>query len=384
MKNRYLLLILTTLIIACTPKTPGAIQIDLSKADNVTLDELGLKAEMQLLKFPNDSEFIGTIDKIDISDKYIHAIERESQNIFQFDRNTGEFIRKIDKTGRAGDEYLYITDIRFRNDKLYVSDPNQDKVIVYDQELKHIENIPGRIPILNFISDDHLLIHAGPFNIGDAEFIKTNLQNDTISKWCIRTVPNNKNIPMVQPTSQKRAFTYNNELYLSPMYSRELFKVVNDTLSKFLEFDFGSDNMPERLKYEFVSKIYESPAAIPKDIYSLGDLLIFTVEMGSITSPITASEDYYQISINDEYRGEKKSVYIITYNFRSGKVNYGRITATAGIEFSPATNANSNTMMQIHSIIEPDIEPYRPYLTNIATSDKLQDGDIILVYYTAK
>ena len=42
MKTQYLLLILISLIIGCTAKNPGAIKIDLSKADDITLDELGL------------------------------------------------------------------------------------------------------------------------------------------------------------------------------------------------------------------------------------------------------------------------------------------------------------------------------------------------------
>ena len=105
--------------------------------------------------------------------------------------------------------------------------------------------------------------------------------------------------------------------------------------------------------------------------------------MGSIESPIVISEDFNSISVNTEAT-EEKALYTIAHNLKTGETKFGKVLPTTDIEFKPQPKQFDNTMISVHSIIDQDIELYRPYLTNIATSDKLKDGDIILVYYSAK
>lgn len=376
------LLITIALFAGCSTSNPGAIKIDLSKADDITLDELGLKAEMQLLKFPNDSIFIGQVAHVDYSDKYIYVVEFKTCTIFQFNRQSGEYIRSVNKIGRAGDEYGYITDIKCHNNKIYICDPNKQKTWIYDEDLNSIGelNICGR-DILK-IDSDGIYYNNPTFEKGDADIVKIDFQNDTIQQWFIRDKESPNGFPIVEKDANN-LFTYNNEIYISPLYSRELFKIENDTLAKVLEFDFGSDNMPSTLRYEFIQKINESPAAIPTSRYIVGDILTLIVEMGSIESPIVISEDFNSISVNTEAT-EEKTLYTIAHNLKTGETKFGKVLPTTDIEFKPQPKQFNNAMICVHSIIDQDIELYRPYLTNIATSDKLKDGDIILVYYSAK
>ena len=55
-------------------------------------------------------------------------------NIFVFERKTGKGLRKINRKGQGGEEYLYITEIVLDedNNEMFVIDNSRSKIIVYD------------------------------------------------------------------------------------------------------------------------------------------------------------------------------------------------------------------------------------------------------------
>ena len=66
-----------------------------------------------------DSNFISSFEEAVITNNNIYVLDIDLMAIFMYD-TVGHYIKKLQKTGRAGDEYLYIEDWTFDGENFYL------------------------------------------------------------------------------------------------------------------------------------------------------------------------------------------------------------------------------------------------------------------------
>ncbi|MFV0269170.1 MAG: 6-bladed beta-propeller [Draconibacterium sp.] len=78
------------------------------KAIELSINESSTEYQLLFLEHNEDS-YIGNVDKIIFSEGNIFVLDKAQRMIFIFDRN-GNYMAKIDDTGRGGNEYIQIND----------------------------------------------------------------------------------------------------------------------------------------------------------------------------------------------------------------------------------------------------------------------------------
>ena len=153
MKNLNLFLrlgclcLIAWLILSCadkqTPPLPGVWQINIPLTDKDTPlspDSLFCGKEIVPLETTAES-VIQQIDKLEIVNDTLYILDKDQEIIFLFDK-TGKYIAKIDDKGRAGEEYLYMTDFHIDDDILYVPDEGACKVLCYNLQGRFLFSFP--------------------------------------------------------------------------------------------------------------------------------------------------------------------------------------------------------------------------------------------------
>ena len=92
-----------------------------------------------------DSNFISSFEEAVITNNNIYVLDIDLMAIFMYD-TVGHYIKKLQKTGRAGDEYLYIEDWTFDGENFYLLEG--EKILVYTSELDYHSTI-NITPIIN-------------------------------------------------------------------------------------------------------------------------------------------------------------------------------------------------------------------------------------------
>ena len=99
------------------------------------------EGEHKLLKLEtNDECIIGNISDIVFQDNLLYIVDDLSSCILVFNTD-GRFEFKIDKRGRARNEYVEMTDVHISNNNVWVLDNIGCKIVVYDLKGAFVRSI---------------------------------------------------------------------------------------------------------------------------------------------------------------------------------------------------------------------------------------------------
>ena len=126
------------LLISCSDKSDrlvkvNTVKVELKRDDGSSkINEFLEFSHFVPLQTGNDI-LIGEINKIQIIHNKIYILDWKQGAVFIFNAD-GSFVSKIDKKGRAGGEYLYLSDFEVTSDgSIFLNDPIQGKIYVYDE-----------------------------------------------------------------------------------------------------------------------------------------------------------------------------------------------------------------------------------------------------------
>lgn len=196
----------------------------------------------------NENCLVGRIDKIMQHDSLLFISDRESSNaIFCFTMN-GEFVFKIDRSGKGPGEYLRIDDCCIDSD---------GNILLYDAGLKKIikcdnnGNFTGDEIELDFYADyfaylspqDNYVFYSSyreAFN--RCNLIITNSEGKVISKYLQFDKKYNTN-KATMPFQNLRSYN-TNSVPVFQMYDNKVYEINNEGFICKYEFDFGRYTLP--------------------------------------------------------------------------------------------------------------------------------------------
>ncbi len=183
---------------------------------------------------------IGKINKAIIHDKFIYILDQGiARKLYKFNIN-GKFIKSIGKQGKGPGEYNFISDFDIKNEIIYISSQQNNKMILFDTDGNHITDVKF---------DDY--IGMGFSVLNDGSFVVKN--NDGSNKAVIFYDCKGKTINKI--SNHQNLFRYSNE-YMFSKFKNELFIffALNDTVFQLDEkkynlepnvyFDFGTRAFP--------------------------------------------------------------------------------------------------------------------------------------------
>lgn len=147
-------------------------------AQEVSIHEVGLIEGCDLIKLHTaDEVLIGNIDQVVVYDRYLYVADYyKSKTIFIFDTE-GNFVNKIDRSGRAGDEYMqlrtmWVDPVRqtlnfiSRVDrKMFVYDLKGEKLLKVDKLPKSFAEMVGAGGMRVGYSENYIEDKQQPYNV---------------------------------------------------------------------------------------------------------------------------------------------------------------------------------------------------------------------------
>ena len=231
-------------------------------------------------KFTSDGEFIskwGGFGKdvgffksprgITISDdNFIYIVDSANARIQKF-TSDGEYISNFGQSGKFGGNFVTPVDIAINSDKIYVTDPNQNKIIVFDMEgnfVKTFNDSVGGYPIYpqgivfdeedNFYIADYRnnrIIHYNEFGIALSMFGQTG-NNDGYFKFPKDVAISNDGYLFVTDTQGHRIQKFSTPL-------------VQDSIIIEEEQTLRLETIPESEKIETIKSPLQPVMPIPND-----------------------------------------------------------------------------------------------------------------------
>ena len=142
-----LLGVLSVMTTSCNPstETESLVTIDMGatypKKTLVVQDFL----DVEYVPLETNDEFVTQGYVRALGEKYI-AVQNYANdgNIYLFDRHTGKALRRINRKGQGGEEYVNITDVVLDEaaDELYINDTGSKRIQVYDMSGQYKRSLP--------------------------------------------------------------------------------------------------------------------------------------------------------------------------------------------------------------------------------------------------
>jgi len=231
----------------------------------------------------NDDFFISDIDKIIFNDLYIFILDRYAgKNLVAFDRKSGDQLFALFPQGQGPGEYaeLYDFDVDFKNDKIFIHDGSQAKMLTYDIHGIFIEEKRMPFRIGNF----RMLDEGGIINY--TQHTSNDHLGQEISYHHLIITNNNNLIDRVAipygALEQKNNYynrdylkTDGNFIYVFPRFGSTIYRFdkKEEELQSVLSFQFGSKFMSSQdLKLDgedFIESVKKQ-----KKYFSNGDFFI--------------------------------------------------------------------------------------------------------------
>ena len=217
--------------------------------------------------FGKDTGFFKSPRGITISDdNFIYIVDSANARIQKFTLD-GEYISNFGQSGKFGGNFVTPVDIAINSDKIYVTDPNQNKIIVFDMEgnfVKIFNDSVGGYPIYpqgivfdeedNFYIADYRnnrIIHYNEFGIALSMFGQTG-NNDGYFKFPKDVAISNDGYLFVTDTQGHRIQKFSTPL-------------VQDSIIIEEEQTLRLETIPESEKIETIKSPLQPVMPIPND-----------------------------------------------------------------------------------------------------------------------
>lgn len=267
---RFLIFVIIThsMIIGCNGR--GAIPQDDTACHSIEIKSninspispniLHLDTSFIHLKFSADTtKFIGTIlDMAFDSDDRFYILELQTSYIYQFDKNSGEYINGLFNIGRGPNEHIEICDIDVDKDKLYLLDNTQNKISVYDSQLNRITHFELPMPTLAFsVCNDTLWGRGFSATNGDVKIYCCNTKGQIISEFDDGT---NIADPLSSFSTGGNIFSKkNSQIYYKPDFRNSIKQLTKDSIYNSININFIGYNTEPNDTYD---EINESKASL--------------------------------------------------------------------------------------------------------------------------
>lgn len=239
------LCLVVCLVLSCvdkqTPPKSGVWQIDIPLTDKDTPlspDSLFCGREIVPLETTAES-VIQQIDKLEIVNDTLYILDKDQEIIFLFDK-TGKYITKIDDKGRAGEEYLYMTDFHIDNGILYVPDEGASKVLCYNLQGKFQFSFPTISSAYNVTTDSNYIYLFHNFSTETNYNVSVYNKNDYTFHKQYKSFPPQR----ASWHSHHRAWTNcGNEVYASFPDEYNIYRLTPDTCKVIATINYGEKYM---------------------------------------------------------------------------------------------------------------------------------------------
>lgn len=208
-------------------------RLDVSKFYNAEFIPLETKHESN----------IGNIDKAIIHRGFIYVLDRtKARKLFKFDLK-GKFITTIGKSGKGDGEYLYLADFDIKNDLIYISSQQNNKMLIYDLKGNHKKDIrlEGYIGMaFSILNKNSIVVKNNDGSNKAAIFYNKNGNK-------LKSVSNGGEL--FRYSNEQVFFKSNNQCFMYFAFNDTIYEVderKND-LIPYLHFEFGKRTFPIRL-----------------------------------------------------------------------------------------------------------------------------------------
>ncbi len=178
---------------------------------------------------------ISQVSKTQIIDNKIYILDRKQSVIFVFNID-GAFLFKINKRGRARDEYLSISDFEVgKNGSIYVNDDSLGYIIVYDKSGNFQKRIrcPQRVWSFKILNNNIFACNLGN-GLGVLDEIPTYFNylcfNDK-GEVLYQDVAFNKSLlgnKFLNGSYNSLFYLYNDNIYMSSMLNNSIYKISKE------------------------------------------------------------------------------------------------------------------------------------------------------------
>jgi hypothetical protein len=245
---QYILVILFCgFLLKCTnsptiaDKTPvTTIKLEAQKSNNIKKMSEIFNIHKYITLEISDSCIIGEISKIIVADNCFWILDKVSMSVFCFDI-TGKFIFKINSIGKGPSEYKRITNIAYRNNRLFIFESGH-QILEYDAKGKFISRIGTKlyasefdaIDSSNYIFYGNFMPNKIPYNV----FITDNKLN--IKKTYLSTLRITEGNSFVKKIMNSSNFS--DTITIWEQYNDTIYQFNEGRLSKKFLIDYSNNN----------------------------------------------------------------------------------------------------------------------------------------------
>lgn len=284
MRKLYYLLLLT--LLSCgQQEVVNRIKVEYVDTPIHSSDFLS-QYEAVLLDSSSPETFMAEINKLVIGKDRIFVYDRIAQNVLAFDRS-GKFINSTENMiGRAGNEYIRLTDIAVDDNKklLFMQCDSPYQMMILDYDLNFVSKVDMDYYCREIAVDDNYIYAVLPL-VPDQPgeqydyFVAMNRNNIAAKPKVILRMNN------VHPTVgfQRALSSSNGEIYVCGRFDDAIYQVENGEIVKEYRIDFGERALPvsakskEMTSSQFFDKYFKTDAHLfgVSKVCSSDSLLLF-------------------------------------------------------------------------------------------------------------
>lgn len=305
-----LLLITILFIFSCSTshkKDVATITISYDQTNTYLLSDFITNYDIIRLEI-SDSILIGEISDIEFYNDDIILLDKKNNTILLFNQQ-GELIHQLANSGRGAGEYIYLNDIAINSQGIYLLDYSQQKVLIYDHDLKFKKEFyfPFYVSEMKCINDQMIIYAESNGKTEDYQFYLTDNCGETLNRY----LPRNK-ILGNNTFISSNVFTQNNDLLVfAPRYSNTLYTLHDTTVIPIYFLDFKDKTFPEEhtsiTKYNINDNKF--PYIVRRNIFLCNNYLLIDY----------IYQDERHFCLHDMNTGESRNGYItndLIHDFR--------------------------------------------------------------------
>ncbi len=318
-----------------------------------------------------EQSFIGTIDKLEITNDNIYILTSNTLKIF--DAN-GKFLNSIDKKGRANNEYLYLGDFIVDEDAGNVTliDPHSAKALQYNLDGEFIESVKLLRGATYQVSEtgNYLISQRTGFADGKSVSYMYSVA-DTSGNEIMQYLPHNKHLAgygFLYGQGKSDFIRDGKELLLLPPYSDTLYKIdpKDGSPKPYIAISINNTERPQTQWNQAQADKYRmdrGSSKIPSPLFSV------YINDGLIFGKYVLDLKFYSIIVEDN---------IIKYNSNEMIVDSDGLPVFA-VSYTDNYNSGLVSSLSPISILNDTSEATAKLRTALT-----EDSNPVLVLYRAK
>ena len=276
----YNIFLLALLLISCGKETtkenkPQLLVVDLmADPDKKVVNDFlnRMKIRLMPLETGDDLLFNGKNSHLYVYKNELFVADGGQNIIFRYD-HSGKLINKINRLGQGPEEYIYLGNIAFANDLLYVRD--KAKLQVYDFEGKYVRTIPivanGDIAVREDGAIVALSNYKNPYQVTVYDENGNKIYEGAPSLEKLKQFKYSRSNYYTLRKSETGKGYYFTNYFDSHIY------LLEDTVRVFATLDFKEKSIPADYlsgTINEISKNWEKDQSNDKFIFELSDLII--------------------------------------------------------------------------------------------------------------